>query len=249
MNTTTAATTKETKETEGKKEAKEKESGNGNAKLVVLVDMDGVLADFGRGVLDIIWEHPYFKQRYPSVFALFEAALVHQDPQAIEAIDNTYKRTPHFFQYLKPMQGALFKEPQEGALNILDYLQDVCGYEVFICSSPSVNNRDCASDKALWIERHFGNRWVRRLILTKDKTLVHGDILIDDRFAVTGVKEPAWKHLLFVEQTYAFANDVVRTKKSTAANYVLGFEPAEHVPQMIAQTIAGTVDDPFGLNK
>lgn len=35
-----------------------------------------------------------------------------------------------------------------------------------------------------------------RLILTHDKTLVYGDVLVDDKGIITGAVTPAWKHLI-----------------------------------------------------
>ena len=42
---------------------------------------------------------------------------------------------------------------------------------------------------------------IDRIILTRYKTLVVGDILIDDRPELTGIKSPTWEHVLF-DQPY-----------------------------------------------
>jgi hypothetical protein len=44
---------------------------------------------------------------------------------------------------------------------------------------------------------------VNRVILTHDKTLVRGDVLIDDKPGITGNMIPAWKHLVFDSPTTA----------------------------------------------
>lgn len=51
------------------------------------------------------------------------------------------------------------------------------------------------------MEEHLGRDFVKRLILTKDKTLVFGDFLIDDKPEIKGVKLPSWEHLIF-DQPY-----------------------------------------------
>ena len=37
-----------------------------------------------------------------------------------------------------------------------------------------------------WVQEHLGQDWTGRMIVTKDKTMAYGDILIDDRPNVTG---------------------------------------------------------------
>ena len=38
-----------------------------------------------------------------------------------------------------------------------------------------------------WVEEHLGRDWTLRLILTRDKTVVNGHILIDDKPKITGM--------------------------------------------------------------
>lgn len=37
-----------------------------------------------------------------------------------------------------------------------------------------------------WIEKHFGHEFLEQIILTRDKTVVSGDILIDDKPDIHG---------------------------------------------------------------
>ena len=74
------------------------------------------------------------------------------------------------------------------------------GYTVFIVSSPSVKSVSCHSDKCEWVKQHLGDKWARRLVLTKDKTIVVGDVLIDDKPYITGaISKPKWKHITFAQ--------------------------------------------------
>jgi 5'-nucleotidase len=52
-----------------------------------------------------------------------------------------------------------------------------------------------------WIRHHLGQEFAERTILTRDKTLVRGTILIDDKPSVSGVMQPEWEHVLF-DQPY-----------------------------------------------
>jgi 5'-nucleotidase len=70
------------------------------------------------------------------------------------------------------------------------------GCEVFICTSPKLANPSCASDKLDWVTRHIPSLR-RNVIVTKDKTLVQGHLLIDDKPDITGVITPSWQHVMF----------------------------------------------------
>ena len=37
-----------------------------------------------------------------------------------------------------------------------------------------------------WVENHLGKDWINRLILTRDKTMINGHVLIDDKINITG---------------------------------------------------------------
>ena len=38
-----------------------------------------------------------------------------------------------------------------------------------------------------WIEEHLGEDWLDKIIITKDKTVVNGHVLIDDRPNIKGI--------------------------------------------------------------
>ncbi|MDF2435444.1 MAG: 5-nucleotidase, partial [Mucilaginibacter sp.] len=84
-------------------------------------------------------------------------------------------------------------------------IQENCSHfiEPFICSSPEVEYEAllCHTEKAAWIEHYAGAWWTKRLILTKDKTVVRGHFLIDDKPTITGAMAPTWGHLVF-DQPY-----------------------------------------------
>jgi len=75
------------------------------------------------------------------------------------------------------------------------------GHDVRIVTSPWVSNPTCASDKLNWVVKHYGSHWGPRVIITADKTLVRGDILIDDKPEIHGAAEPEWEHVIF-DQPY-----------------------------------------------
>ena len=76
------------------------------------------------------------------------------------------------------------------------------GHDVFLVSSPHEQCRgSCAMYKLEWVAQQLGEYWAKRTILTNDKTLVHGDVLIDDKPTIFGVKKPVFRHVVY-DQPY-----------------------------------------------
>ncbi|ELK15766.1 5'(3')-deoxyribonucleotidase, mitochondrial [Pteropus alecto] len=55
-----------------------------------------------------------------------------------------------------------------------------------------------------WVEKHFGPDFLEQVVLTRDKTVISADLLIDDRPDITGKwpaagaePNPSWEHVLF----------------------------------------------------
>lgn len=168
--------------------------------MTVLLDMDGVLADFERGFAEA-WmtrhpEHAVVPPAERTVFTIRES----YPPHLTELVTGVYC-TPGFFRSLRPIEGAL-----RGVRDLLD-----AGHDVRICTSPLTNYRHCVPEKYEWVEEHLGADFVWRLILTKDKTLVRGDVLIDDNPDIVGSMAPAWVHAVFEQPYNAGRGDVRMT--------------------------------------
>ena len=87
--------------------------------------------------------------------------------------------------------------PVEGGREALFEMEKV-GLEVFICTSPLSTYKNCVLEKFEWVDRVLGPQWVKRIVLTKDKTLVKADYLIDDKPQITGVEvKPDWEHIIY----------------------------------------------------
>eukprot|EP00614_Pseudopedinella_elastica_P002253 CAMPEP_0172588034 /NCGR_PEP_ID=MMETSP1068-20121228/6991_1 /TAXON_ID=35684 /ORGANISM="Pseudopedinella elastica, Strain CCMP716" /LENGTH=130 /DNA_ID=CAMNT_0013383237 /DNA_START=480 /DNA_END=872 /DNA_ORIENTATION=- len=75
--------------------------------------------------------------------------------------------------------------------------------EVFLCTAPIAVSPFCAAEKVEWVREQFGkdgDAWVRRLIITSDKSLARGDILIDDApVAKAAAMTPTWEHVWFTQ--------------------------------------------------
>lgn len=153
----------------------------------VLVDMDGVMADFDSAALVNVPEHLrvprsqfYVAQDYPE-----------QMRPSIESVYNA----PGFFEALEPMPGM-----REAWQLMLDH-----GYSPRIASAPLSSNRTSIEGKIKWLERvmvsEFGPQIVEDAIIDRDKWKYSGLALIDDRpdvvKGVGGQKSADWEHVLF----------------------------------------------------
>lgn len=154
--------------------------------MIILVDQDGVLANLSEQFISD-WtkeypELPYIKHEDRKMFYMTD-----EYPKKYKVMIREIMHRKHFFRKLKPIPGAL---------EALNKLKDL-GHDVYICSAPFTKSRYCASEKHEWVKQHLGKDWERKLILTKDKTLIHGDYLIDDKPSVEGVIKPSWTHIVF----------------------------------------------------
>jgi 5'-nucleotidase len=158
---------------------------------VVLIDMDGVIADWGRG-------YGLSLDRFGPAAANIPR---HRDQRSF---DLHAGRTPDEIEIIRQVmiEDGFYSrlDPIPGAKTALKAMVKA-GHDVRIVTSPWVSNPSCASDKLNWIVKHYGSHWGARVIITTDKTLVRGDYLIDDKPEVTGSQEPTWEHVLF-DQPY-----------------------------------------------
>lgn len=71
-------------------------------------------------------------------------------------------------------------EPLEGAIDAWNTLTRQ-GHNVYFLTAPSLMNPMSYTEKRLSVEKHFGFDACRNLIICSDKSLLRGNILIDDR--------------------------------------------------------------------
>lgn len=158
--------------------------------MLFLIDQDGVLADFEHGFHAAWQAKGYAYQALP--IAERRTFYVRDDyPKHLRAEVDSIYTAQGFYLNLPPIKGAT-----QAMSDLL-----VLGHDVRICTSPLNAYRYCITEKYEWVERHLGSDWVARIIVTKDKTLVQGDVLVDDKPEVTGSLTPAWHHVIF-DQPY-----------------------------------------------
>lgn len=157
---------------------------------LILVDMDGVLCDFEHAFL-AAWRAAYPEKPWIAVPDRRTHYLSDQYPP--EEVDNIYSmwQRPRFFADLPEIPGGV------EALKTLDRL----GYDVRICTAPMRRYEHCAPEKFEWIEARFGHAWVDKIIMTRDKTVVWGDVLIDDKPHIQGAYPLRYTHIIY-DQPY-----------------------------------------------
>lgn len=115
-------------------------------------------------------------------------------------------RAPGFYRNLPPLP--------DGITAVREMLER--GIDVRICTSPLRTYRYCVPEKFDWIMEHLGPQWIERIIVTRDKTLVHGNVLIDDKPNVTGAMRPSWEHVVY---DMPFNRNVNGKRRLTWANW------------------------------
>ncbi len=157
--------------------------------------MDGVACDLLHG-WNALWQ-----SRYP------DGPAFHPDktswevtsgmPREVVAEAWAVLHEPGLFRFLPPLPGAV------------EAIRDIATrHDVFLCTAP-VDSDHCPTEKIAWVREHLGASLVKRMILSHDKTLIHADLLIDDKPEITGCRTPSWEHVVF-DQTY---NAHVATKR------------------------------------
>jgi len=154
--------------------------------MIILVDMDGVIADFEKGFLNnyrnLHPKKPFIPLEKRNTFYVQE-----QYPKALLPLVEEIILSKGFFLNLPPVDGSLESIMELSSLN----------EEVYICTSPLLKNPYCIQEKYEWINKYLGKGWNKKMILSPDKTLVQGDLLIDDKPHINGILQPSWEHILY----------------------------------------------------
>lgn len=146
-------------------------------KKILYIDMDGVVADFDTPILSI----------YPDLNNENECWAI-RHIKVLKVIKNN----PSFFMSLEPIPGAI---------DAVNELFDSGKYDIYFLSTPMWNVPHSFSQKKIWIQKHFGMKARKRLILTYRKDLNIGHYLIDDTTR-NGAGEFKGEHLHFGTEKY-----------------------------------------------
>jgi 5'-nucleotidase len=156
--------------------------------MMILTDQDGVLADFELGLRDACKRIPELRDKIVEYKDRVNFSAVKDYPEHLRSRVASIYHRPRFFRNLKMVSGA--------RKALFEMLED--GHEVRICTAPLTNYRHCVLEKFEWVEEHLGHDFTKRIILARDKTVIRGDYLIDDKPVVEGSYDsPLWKRIVF----------------------------------------------------
>lgn len=138
-------------------------------KLKILLDVDGVLANFTRAFLDYFGNGATDADitQWDIVKALADG------PHALPV--DAYRQ---FGEDVGRLNLCSTIQPYPGSRDFVDTLRAL-GHEVVACTSPM--NAAWLSQRAAWLERHFDIK-VKHQIHCSDKSRIEGDVLIDDNW-------------------------------------------------------------------
>jgi 5'-nucleotidase len=157
----------------------------------VLVDMDGVLADFDGQVINVL------RNEYPDIPI--------KDVRTHFYISDDYPEHALLIREISDRQGffeslPLLEEALEGWQRIINL-----GYHPRVCSAPMISNPYSNVEKISWLEEYFvpvfGKYVVDEAIINSEKYLYDGIAIIDDRPKLKGSEEASWMHILY-DQPY-----------------------------------------------
>ena len=92
--------------------------------------------------------------------------------------------------------------PIEGALDTMNWLLTSPVLKPYILTAPSIYNPMSYTEKRVWVEKYLGLEFTERLIISPDKSLLKGDVLIDDRTEGHGQDKFNGELLHFGSPTY-----------------------------------------------
>lgn len=161
---------------------------NKQEKPIVLVDVDGVLADFDGAVanqlnlLGIEAPNPASRNHHNILSAY---------PEDYQDIIHGIIHAHDFFNNIELYDDALMGW---GRLLSLDF-------SPVVCTSPIPGHQRSVEAKREWIRDklvpYFGANTLKLAQITLDKHLVYGDALIDDRPTIKHSEVAHWRHVLF----------------------------------------------------
>lgn len=138
-------------------------------KLTILCDMDGILVDLFQYWLDLIEkDHGAEFKTLPEEITRWDLHKCGNLQKLGAAKTYAYLQQPGFFRNAPALPGAI-----EGLKSLVD-----AGHEVVIVSSPS--GPISAKEKLEWLAEHAPFLPAKNIMLANMKTLVRGDVLIDD---------------------------------------------------------------------
>lgn len=152
----------------------------------LLLDMDGPLADFdvhGYTRCRDLGHHFDIDGPHAQTARYFTD---HMPVKAHRTAARAMIETAGWFEQLPPTPGAI-----DGVHRLLDV-----GIDVWVVTKPLEENPTCRDGKGAWLRQHLP-MLERKLILAPDKSLVVGDVLLDDAPKPEWFDAALWQPVIF----------------------------------------------------
>jgi 5'-nucleotidase len=159
--------------------------------FIVLLDMDGVVCDYNARILELAHTRLGLPLFHPEEVKEFSPERVFEEEhqKAVDALSNE----EGFYASLPPITDAI-----ESIKEMRRFMNGKFG-EVIVCTAPKKPSKNpfCTKEKLEWLAKHLGDDFANNAIISRDKTLVRGSVLIDDKPVVSGALTPVWEHVHF----------------------------------------------------
>tara|TARA_R110000772_G_scaffold86113_2_gene180483 strand:+ start:4441 stop:4884 length:444 start_codon:yes stop_codon:yes gene_type:complete len=100
--------------------------------------------------------------------------------------------------------------PITGAIESVQQLINSEKFDPYILTAPSTRNPFSYTEKRVWIEKYYGVEFTEKLIISPNKGLLKGDILIDDLISGRGQENFEGKIMQFGSEDYPNWNSVMK---------------------------------------
>ena len=159
-------------------------------KPIILVDQDGPLCAFDDKFYGVCRDQGY--TMHGGEIDYDTRCTIHRF--AVDCIDDPEHRKLSR-QFVNNTGWFRSLEPTPGAVDGMAKLSEVA--DVWICTKPLEANLSCRDEKAEWVRTHLGSEWERKLIITPNKGMVAGDVLLDDAIKLAWMPYAQWTPVVF----------------------------------------------------
>lgn len=150
----------------------------------LLIDMDGVMADTMGGMFDYVEKHYGHSLAHEDVIDYWFSSMPEKKDDIMAAM-----RSEGFYRNLDVITGAV---------RGIRRLREEFNGNVYVCSAPMAGLDSCETEKRDWLAEHFDDEFARNAIITPDKTLVPGRVIVEDNPNISG---GVWRPVMF-DQPY-----------------------------------------------
>jgi len=156
--------------------------------MIILLDLDGVVVDIDKQ-FGTFWKKLHPDKPLPDVSTRKQFHIgsdLFPKEHSKHAFD-VFKQ-PGYYRHAPFMPGA-----KEAVLE----LWNSDDHEVYFVTSASNSMPLAPSEKYQWVSEYLGVEFVNNLIICQDKSMIRGDILVDDKPEVRGESNATWEHVLY----------------------------------------------------